>query len=246
MPCQVAGLKKYLSQEYDNLLTVDLVCHGVPSSQLWEKHLEDLKVKYKSDVESINFRSKIYGYQCGAMKIDFKNQKKYIASSRIDPYMKSFLKNISLRESCYVCKFKTINHNSDLTLFDCWYPEELISNPKNDGYTSIIVQTDKGRHLINQLDKKLFLYNVDLKKMLPVNGGAIVKSALRNSYRDNFYKNVETKDINYAVNQCYKITKSDFIVEKMKGILQKLHVLELTIKLKIFVKKMRRRKFKNV
>ena len=59
-PCQIAGLKKYLNKEYENLLLVDLICHGVPSQKVFDKYIEEIKNKYKKDIKSINFREKTY------------------------------------------------------------------------------------------------------------------------------------------------------------------------------------------
>lgn len=102
-PCQVYGLKSYLRKEYDNLVTVDLVCHGTPSPKLWKKYLDEQKDKYHSEIDDIVFRNKTYGYHSGTMRIRFKNQFVYYGSARVDPMLKSFFAEISSRPSCYQC-----------------------------------------------------------------------------------------------------------------------------------------------
>ena len=114
-PCQVYGLKSYLRKEYDNLVTVDLVCHGTPSPKLWKKYLDEQKDKYHSEIDDIVFRNKTYGYHSGTMRIRFKNQFVYYGSARVDPMLKSFFAEISSRPSCYQCHFKSVERCSDFT-----------------------------------------------------------------------------------------------------------------------------------
>ena len=76
-PCQVAGLRSYLGSDHDNLICVDLVCHGVASPKYFEKYIEYMKKKYKSEIREVRFRNKTYGYHSGTMKISFANNKTY-------------------------------------------------------------------------------------------------------------------------------------------------------------------------
>ena len=92
-PCQVYGLKSFLGKEYDNLVTVDVVCHGTPSPKMWEKYLNLQKSKYHSEIESVAFRYKTYGYHSSTMRIAFKNGKSYFGSARVDLMLKSFLRD---------------------------------------------------------------------------------------------------------------------------------------------------------
>ena len=74
-PCQCAGLVSFLKKPYENLLTVDFVCHAVPSPKVWKLYREYLTKKYKSKIKGVNFRSKVYGYHCSSIKIDMENGK---------------------------------------------------------------------------------------------------------------------------------------------------------------------------
>lgn len=76
-PCQVAGLKRYLHKEYKNLLTCDFACGGMASHKIYEDYLDRLEGEYRSKVESINFRPKLYGWSMHAIKIYFMNGKSY-------------------------------------------------------------------------------------------------------------------------------------------------------------------------
>ena len=132
-PCQIAGLKKYLRKEYPNLLTVDIICHGVPGSLVWEKYKKEVVKLAKSDnnplnsikLFGINFRDKTKGwrdYLCNYSVVNTANNKVVNITNKHtqDPYMRLFLSNYSLRPSCYYCPGKAGKSRSDMTLGDCW------------------------------------------------------------------------------------------------------------------------------
>lgn len=242
-PCQVAGIRKYLQKDYDNLITVDLVCHGVPSPLLWEHYIVEQEVKYRSKIKKVKFRSKTYGYQCGSLRIDFVNGQKYIASSRIDPMLKSFFKNIGLRHSCYHCKFKSVKRCSDFTLYDCWYPEKLLKKKDDDkGYTSVIIQSDKGRKLLTLLEPDLEIVNVSLVDMLPVDGGNVLHSVKKPVHRDDFYTLVSKEGIYFAVQEYFPIKKKDFLIESTKLKLKRIKILTFLMHSKRAYQRWKRRR----
>lgn len=132
-PCQIAGLKKYLRKEYPNLLTVDIICHGVPGSLVWKKFKKEVVELAKSDnnplnsikLFGINFRDKQRGwrdYLCNYSVVNIANNKVVnITNKHIqDPYMRLFVCNYSLRPCCYNCPSKAGKSGSDITLGDCW------------------------------------------------------------------------------------------------------------------------------
>ncbi len=90
VPCQVAGLKNYLKKEYDNLLCVDILCHGVPSPLVFRDYLQYMQKCYQSKIKKINFRYKKPGWTVFSMRIDFVSGKKYIRSKFRDPFLGFF------------------------------------------------------------------------------------------------------------------------------------------------------------
>ena len=118
--CQVAGLLHYLGKPYDNLLTIDILCHGVPSVKLWHKYLLEQEDEHNSKIKSISFRNKDLGWRSFSMKIAFLNGSTYSKIFRDDYYMSLYLSNICLRPSCYQCQFKNIVRASDISIGDCW------------------------------------------------------------------------------------------------------------------------------
>ena len=148
-PCQCAGLRHYLGKDYDNLLTVDIICHGTPPPALWEKYIDEIATAH--DITRVNFRSKRRGWQVSHLKITFADQGAYLKPVAEDFYGKLFLNGLSERPSCYTCKFKFPNVQSDLTLGDAWgiqkYAPEMFDNR---GTSLVILHTMKGEKFFEQ------------------------------------------------------------------------------------------------
>lgn len=113
--CQVAGLKKYLGKEYDNLFCVDIVCHGVPSKKVWDAYLRWQEQKNHSKISSVDFRNKKdFGWHDHVETLYFENGKS--TSSRV--FKEFFYGHTVLRPSCYECPYKSVMHPGDITIAD--------------------------------------------------------------------------------------------------------------------------------
>ena len=97
--CQIAGLKNYLGKEYDNLYTIDVLCHGAPSPKLWKHYLKEQEKLYEGKVKKVIFRYKEYGWKNYSILIEFDNNKTYKNVFTKDAFMELFLNNICLRPS---------------------------------------------------------------------------------------------------------------------------------------------------
>ena len=230
-PCQVAGLKAFLGTPYDNLFTVDLVCKGVSSPLVFEKYISFMETKYNSKIVGLNFKRKTYGYHSSTMSLDFENGCSYSAGGITDLMMRSFRANICLRPSCSKCAFKGEGRISDLTLFDCWHYQELTGKTDDDkGHTAVLVHTKKGFEVLMRCADKLDVDEIDAEKVIALDGIMVNNSAEIHSERDAFMKCVETRGLNYAVKTFIPIGVMDFLKESSKGILYKLHLLNLVKK----------------
>jgi coenzyme F420-reducing hydrogenase beta subunit len=152
-PCQIAGLTAFLGTEFENLLTIDLACHGVPSPKIWSMYLEYLKDNYKSSITQISFRNKKDGWSKSSMKIDFENGKTYIENVYKETYFIGFGKGIYNRECCFKCNFKLKNTKADITLADFWGIEKLqgIDASDNKGVSLLVVNTALGSAALSQI-----------------------------------------------------------------------------------------------
>lgn len=173
-PCQIAGLKNFLRKPYQNLLTVDLVCHGVPSPKVWQKYLHELvcdaynikkrdtSFSFADNINSISFRSKENGWKNYSMSIFYKNENKRIVPFYNDTYMNAFLSDLSLRPSCYDCPAKLPHVQSDITLADFWGVDRLHPEIDDDkGCGLILVNKEHAFALLKSLDCQLYEQKMD-------------------------------------------------------------------------------------
>lgn len=191
VPCQIAGLKNYLGKAYDNLICVDVICHGVPSPGLWEKNVDYLERKHNRKLEDVNFRSKQYGghTSSGIAYIGHKQNKYYYAKEE-DFFMQMFLKNLSLRPSCYECSYKGMNRNSDITLGDFWGVEDFFEG-LNDGYgvSIVVLHSMAGQKLFEQIFSEILYQEVNVEKVFQHHNREMTESASRPENREEFFEN---------------------------------------------------------
>ena len=226
-PCQVAGLKNFLGREYDNLLLIDLVCHGVPSPKLWKAYVDYLEAK-NGKLKYANFRSKRLGYHVSVMEEHFENGKIQIGSARTNLMSKCFFQNAADRPICYECPFKTIARCSDLTIFDGWHAGEYVAGLHDDdrGYTIILIQSEKGLSYLNK-QCILDIAPIDTDDAMAKDGKMAVNSVIRPKCRDVFYNMLDEKGIENTVKDLFPITYMDNVIEKLKFVLDKLGMLQM-------------------
>lgn len=162
-PCQVAAIKDYIKYKklQENLLTTcDLVCHGVPSPIVWKDFLEMLSKKFKSIPISASFRNKDSSWMFFNMKIKFENGMEYKKVSQDDSYTRGFLREYTMRESCYSCQYARPEREGDLTLCDFWgYKSEVEEDKDTDeGISLVITNTIKGEQFFNEIKEKLCVF----------------------------------------------------------------------------------------
>lgn len=192
-PCQIGGLHAYLKKPYDNLLTQDIICHGVPSPLVWEKYVAYREKKSGGKTLQVSFRNKRLGWKNYSMQFLFSNQTEYTALQTKDPYMQVFLKNLCLRPSCYDCAFKTKARQSDFTLADFWGLENVLPNIDDDKGTSLVfIHSEKGRRIFNEIKETLSMYEVDGDRAILYNS-AMVKSVAKPENRDKFMSTIQAK-----------------------------------------------------
>ncbi|NPD90882.1 Coenzyme F420 hydrogenase/dehydrogenase, beta subunit C-terminal domain [Xylanibacter muris] len=209
-PCQISGLKRFLCKKYDGLLTVDFLCHGVPSPGVWRKYVErelgpfarsatagknsvlSLSLNTVSDLSDIEFRDKTYrGWKKYSFvvrrKLPSKGNKNTVLlsdSHYTNPYMQGFLSDVFLRPSCYKCKCKNGRSRSDLTLGDFWCAEQIDENIDDDKGLSLLLVNNPDYQLPMGIYKKEFAFN----KVKYLNGGFIESHDCDTIRRYFFYK----------------------------------------------------------
>jgi len=185
--CQIEGLKHFLGREYDNLLTIDVLCHGVPSPKLWKSYWDEKNRLYGKGL-SVSFRNKESGWKQYSVKFTFENGVVYKESFYTDSYMKLFLNNICLRPSCHDCKFKSLNRLSDISLGDSWGIEKYKPHMDDDKGTSVVlIHSEKGKKLFDLCKEKMTFEEAEIDKILPPSADSR-KSVLMHPRRKKFFK----------------------------------------------------------
>lgn len=188
-PCQIAGLKAFLGKEYENLYTIDLICHGVPSQKLFDKYISWLGMKYKEKIIYYGFRDKdIGGWSCGG-KAKTKTKTKTINAS-FDPYYASFLRCETYRESCYSCKFATMQRVSDITIGDYFEGKDFYPQLTGiNGVSLCIINTKKGQELFEENINKFSSIPVSKEHYVGIKGN-LLKPSPRPKTREDIYSGI--------------------------------------------------------
>lgn len=204
-PCQIAGLKKFLKKEYDNLLCVDLICHGVPSQKVFDKYISDTEKKYKDKIKNVNFRKKVLKYNeynSRNLEICFENKKSKIENVYKNPYLKGYSKKLFYRPSCSKCIFANSKRISDITIADCWGIEKI--NPKLDvhkGVSLLIFNTNRGYKILNSINKEINMNSTSIDFAIKENEAIREKSKF-NKNRKYFFDNINNMNFEKLVNKC--------------------------------------------
>lgn len=154
--CYVNGLKTFLGKDYDNLMCMDIVCHGTPSPKLWKKYVEYREKQNNSKMIYASFRNKDkHDWDGFEMKEIDESHKEVWISRHIDPYFSMFVKNICLRPSCYSCTAKYYKL-SDITVADFWGIDSVAPEMNDNlGVSLIITRTNKGQLIFDSISDKL-------------------------------------------------------------------------------------------
>ncbi len=188
-PCQIAGLKAYLNNDYDRLITIDLVCHGVPSPSFLRREFDEYT--FKNEIINIRFRTKgWFTRSFFILRLFLKNRTVKDFSRNDSLYYSIFLKSASFRESCYKCKYASPNRLGDFTIGDCdsytLYPEFF-----PDSSNSIcLINSKKAKQLWDKGINLCFdYYPLDIEKEVQVNR-QLSHPSVRPKERDYIYKDL--------------------------------------------------------
>ena len=193
-PCQVEGLYSYLRKDYNKLYTQDIICHGVPSPAVWKKYKEDVEKQKHMKVVNMNFRDKSNGWMLYLLKYTDSTNKEYYEPSSKSKYMKLFLKNYILRDSCYNCVFKNKNRISDITLADFWGIQNINKEMfDNKGTSLVIVNSERGNELFNSIKKNIKYAETNLEEAIRYNP-SMIKSSEKPENREELLTELRNYD----------------------------------------------------
>lgn len=210
-PCQIAGLKGFLREkEYPNLLTIDLICHGVPNVSLFQDYVNYIEKKLHGEIISFLFRDKEkgWGLKPKVIYLDKKGNKRHsVLPYEMRSYYELFLNSDIYRENCYSCKYASKHRAGDLTIGDYWgiakeHPEYLKANGGNieekKGVSCIIVNNGQGELLLEELGKGINLKKTDFEKVAKWNKQlnnpsrhSEKRNIILSAYKENGWKGAE-------------------------------------------------------
>lgn len=220
--CQIKGLNLYLKKKYDNLISVDIVCHGVPSPKVFKLYRDSLIKKYRNDIKDIRFRDKVNGWKEFSYVTEFKNGQIYSATLKQDTYMRGFLKDLYLRPSCYKCNSKNYTNGSDISLADYWGIEN--KHPKFDddkGTSLLLLNSINGQDVFNSVSCNMEFIKTDLDYAIS-NNPCIIRPVNCNPKREEFFKKINDINIEKIINRSTKVTFIQKIRRKAFGLLRKI------------------------
>lgn len=220
-PCHVSGLKHYLCKDYENLVTVDIMCHAVPSPLAWQAYLESLT---KDRITNVTFRSKAFGWENYGVKIDTKEQTIVHEPNDSNIYMQAFLHGLTVRTSCANCLARGFASGSDIMIGDYWelskhYPELY----DQKGMSVALVFSAKGKAMLKSIQEQAFLKSipweaVDAKGM----HGTLFRSISLHPNRSAFFALMKKKQNQFAKlvwrNLKEPKTMKEKVVEMMKSL----------------------------
>lgn len=185
-PCQVFGLKSFLGKEYKNLVTVDLICHGVPSPSVYEEYIKWIEKKVNKKIVNFQFRNKDINWTDYAVTIKYDDGDIKTATLSSLSFMKLFSKNLILRPVCYSCPFANLNRQSEFTVGDYWGCEKYYPNfyDKN-GVSLLIVNSEKANNMCNAFFETAEIKQIKKEEALQ---NMLLKPTHVNKNRKKFFK----------------------------------------------------------
>lgn len=222
-PCQVSGLYKFCKKTYENLITCDFICHGVPSPLVWQKYVEYWGNIQKNQIEKVNFRNKDFGWKSFSIRIDFEDGKKYTEKLSKDLYLRGFIANTYLRPSCHNCSFKGMDRPSDITIADFWGVEKVCPEMFDKNGTSlIVVNSSNGEELFDYIKHEMTYKEVNLKDAVKYNSAALKSAECNKSKREKFFNDLSAKPYIKVMKKYCSPTFKEKIKRTARAILRKI------------------------
>ena len=243
-PCQIKGLKLFLRKNYDNLIAVDFICHGVPSPKVWREYLKETiarksgknsvlpyPIPCKIGIDTVDFRSKSTGWKKFSFALTLsetsvEGDKNTVLLSSVfseNPFMRAFLADLILRPSCYSCPSKSGRSGSDLTIADYWAIPQVAPEFDDDkGVSLVLVQTEKGKSFYQSLKEKTTFIVTSYQEAQGANGGFKEKTPMHPKRSRFFTEFAQSDDIIGLIDRTLRIPLYRKLLKKVKNGIKKM------------------------
>lgn len=207
-PCQIAGLHHFLRKSYDNLLTVDVICHGTPSPKVWSRYLDEVVIAGRKAITDVQFRNKRNGWKAFNFTIGYNKDEQAISlcsHHNENHFMKAFLQDLILRPSCHQCQAKSGRSHSDITLADFWgIKSEMPEMDDDKGTGLVLVNTEKGQ---SAFDLSKIYYKESVNEIAIRHNPAYYRSVVAHPKRGEFFNCLdETDSVTFLIIDCLRPT----------------------------------------
>lgn len=243
-PCQIKGLKLFLRKNYDNLIAVDFICHGVPSPKVWREYLKETiarksgknsvlpyPIPCKIGIDTVDFRSKStgwkkYSFALTLSETSVEGVKNTVLLSSVfseNPFMRAFLADLILRPSCYSCPSKSGKSGSDLTIADYWAIPQVAPEFDDDkGVSLVLVQTEKGKSFYQSLKEKTTFIVTSYQEAQGANGGFKEKTPMHPKRSRFFTEFAQSDDIIGLIDRTLRSPLYRKLLKKVKNGIKKM------------------------
>lgn len=228
-PCQISAIKGFLQKKYDNLVTMEIICHGAPSQKLLNDYIEYYNRKKKCTITDLSFRSKKYGWKnIGIIKYKKDNSSEIKIKDFIfneSSYYYLFEKGYFFRESCYNCQYAGENRIGDITIGDYWgiekvHPEILKKIDIKMGVSCIIINSTKGERLVDECKDLFSLYESSFENIRKYNKQLNAPTEKPNDLDDIVAK--YKKEGYSAIEKFFKKKYGNYKIQKLKNRIKKI------------------------
>ena len=207
-PCQIAGMHHFLRKPYDNLLTVDIICHGTPSPKVWSRYLDEVVTAGRKAINDVQFRNKRNGWKAFNFTMEYDKDEQTVSlcsHHQQNHFMRAFLSDMILRPSCYQCQAKCGRSHSDITIADFWGINTEIPDMDDDKGTGLVlVNTDKG---LSALDWSNMTTKESTAEVALRHNPSYYRSVATHHKRDEFFLRLEkTESVNLLITDCLRPT----------------------------------------
>lgn len=209
LPCQIAAIRKTFHKNLDNLLLVDLVCHGTMPYVYLKQYIEYMEKLYNRKVKWLTFRDPAKGTEQFSLSLyDDKENCFYSNASFTDLYQFAYHRMVAYRENCYHCRYANNKRVSDITLSDykglgeclpCDFSERKVS--------CILVNTVKGRKYINNLTDCGLIVAKNRPLEEPIKGDSQLRHPSVKSFSRRLWEKKYNGDFINAIQCVYRISK---------------------------------------
>lgn len=221
-PCQVSALNFYLGRDYENLITIDLLCNSVVPQKVWRKYLRDnFSDNDIKDIEYIGFRNKNkFGWGRG-LYIRFNNGREYVKTKYECNYNILFSEHIAAKEECLKCKYRKFERVGDITIGDYWG----VADNDDKGVSLVLLNSIKGKSIFEKINQSNFKY----KRVYNVYNGGLGGNVPIFASRKYFFDNLDKEDFetlyNNSNNPKYNVAIANMLFQNNFGAILTVYAL---------------------